>query len=185
MFSESPHGYVSKENTSTQEVFHGLYKHLQEKLVVLKSCFCNGNHQVVLALNNSSSRSAWLKQALVIVQTNKLTFLMACTWENVTFAPEGKEREGMLGWHFGLMHFYNPCTMKVNFWVQEFLSSCLHSKRNQREVIPRPQSARICWNNGAYGSAKWCPCFSFFLVHRQSEEKGRADGGRLTPVVDC
>lgn len=60
---------------------------------------------------------------------------MACTWENMTFAPEGKEREGSLGWHFNLIHFYNPCTMKVYFWVQKFSLSCLHSNRNQREII--------------------------------------------------
>lgn len=73
---------------------HGINKHLLEKVVVLKSCLFNANHQVVLAHNNSSSRIAHdVKQALVDI----LTFLMACTWENVTFAPEGKERGGTLG----------------------------------------------------------------------------------------
>lgn len=173
--------HVSKENTSTQELFHG---HLQEKIVVLKSCLCNGNHQVVLAHNNSSSSSTWLKQALVkilvIVQMNKLTFLMACTWVNMTFVPEGNKREGTLRWHFGLIRFYNPCTMKVNFWVQEFLSSCLHSKRNQREVILKPQSTWMCWikEHMAQRSGVLALVFSSY-IDKVKRKGGRTEGGWL------
>lgn len=164
--------------TSTHELFNGLYKHLQEKLVLLKSGLCHGNHQVVLAHNNSST---WLKHALVknlaIVQTNKLTFLMACTWENVTFAPEGNKREGTLRWHFGLIHFYNPCTMKVNFWVQEFLSSCLHLKRNQREVILRSQCAEIK-EHMAQQSGVLALVFASY-TDKVKRKGGRTEGGWL------
>lgn len=138
-----------------KELFHGFYKVVV--VFFIKSCLSSSSHQVVPVHSNSSSRSTHheaLILNLVIIQMNRLTFLMACTWWNMTFAPEGKEREGTLGWHFSLLHFYNQCTMKVNFMGSGNFTELLTFNATNEKLYWKPQSALMCWNKEAYGLVK-------------------------------